>query len=354
MRFYAVRTEAIQLTQRALQQLDRQRLGSCQPGRALRVATLYGHLQCRADARGEVQLGLRELAAAWCLQRRLLRDDLRDLQALGWLSFCGGPQGTWIQLQQPHQTSLSPQLPAEQPVPPPAAQAAATCPEPLATDIAIATEPVSARAEPSAVVRAKPLHRQWIGRFAVVYNQHRPQTWPVYSPLGTALVARLERALFHAGGEEAFWLRLAAALQGMPEFWRTTYPKGRGGAECAAALLSAGRHAAGLGVEFWNVFSWGAQGSGPLASASRDPLLMAGGGADPAGADQARMAAIDHPDFARARTLLVWGDHAWRCQGMEAFALPAAEKQRLAELLEAAGVGERGHAAKQFAPEPER
>jgi hypothetical protein len=66
------------------------------------------------------------------------------------------------------------------------------------------------------------------------------------------------------------------------------------------------------------------------------------------------LAAIHHPDFARARKLLVWGDHAWRCQGMEAFDLPASEKQRLAELLEAAGLGEPGHAATQFAQEARR
>ena len=33
---------------------------------------------------------------------------------------------------------------------------------------------------------------------------------------------------------------------------------------------------------------------------------------------------------------------------MEAFALPDREKQRLAELLEAAGFGSPGHAARQF------
>ena len=84
MRFYAVCTEAIQLTHRALQQLDQGRRGSRQPSRALRVATLYGHLQTRADASGAVQLALRDLAAAWNLQPRLLRDDISDLQALGW------------------------------------------------------------------------------------------------------------------------------------------------------------------------------------------------------------------------------------------------------------------------------
>jgi hypothetical protein len=39
---------------------------------------------------------------------------------------------------------------------------------------------------------------------------------------------------------------------------------------------------------------------------------------------------------------------------MEAFDIPASEKQRLAELLEAAGLGEPGHAATQFAQEARR
>jgi hypothetical protein len=101
MSFYAVCTEAIQLTHRAMPQLDQGRRGSRQPSRALRVATLYGHLQTRADASGAVQLALRDLAAAWNLQPRLLRDDISDLQALGWLSYRCDWSGTMIHLNRP-------------------------------------------------------------------------------------------------------------------------------------------------------------------------------------------------------------------------------------------------------------
>ena len=142
MRFYAVRTEAIQLTNRALQQLDQRRRGSMQPGRALRMATLYGHLQCRANASdGVVELTLRDLATSWCLQRRLLHDDLCDLQSLGWLRFCTGRKGTRIHLQPPHLPSLQPQLPIEQTAPPRASEQEAQGLEPLATATAIAPEP---------------------------------------------------------------------------------------------------------------------------------------------------------------------------------------------------------------------
>ena len=42
MRFYAVSTEAVELTYRALQKLDRERNGSQRPSRALWVATSLG------------------------------------------------------------------------------------------------------------------------------------------------------------------------------------------------------------------------------------------------------------------------------------------------------------------------
>ena len=61
MRFYAVSTEAVELTFRALQKLDRDRKGSHRPSRALRVATLFGHLQCRARGGTNVQVGCRQL-----------------------------------------------------------------------------------------------------------------------------------------------------------------------------------------------------------------------------------------------------------------------------------------------------
>ena len=140
----------------------------------------------------------------------------------------------------------------------------------------------------------------------------------------------------------------------MPEFWRDKYPQGRSGADCAMALLSADRKAAGLGAEFWHVFCWGNQGQTAGASGSYTGRLLSGIGGNTPDVGSGHMAAIHHPDFVRAQQLLVWGDHAWRCQGMEAFDLPASEKQRLAELLEAAGLGEPGKAAEQFAQEGRR
>ena len=330
MRFYAVCTEAIQLTHRALQQLDQGRRGSRLPSRALRVATLYGHLQTRANAAGEVRLTVRDLAAAWNLQPRLLRDDINDLQALGWLNYRCDWRGTVIRLNRPELPSRS--CEPEDALLPVAAAAGAEspdAPEPLPAPAVDAPEPASPSAPDQALM----------ARFAEVYNQHKPQAWPAYSPRGTALAPRLRRAIRHAGGAETFWPQLARALRSMPEFWRVTYPQGRTGADCAAALLSADRKAAGLGVEFWHVVAWGAdtpQSGGGI------------GGNTAAGGDNAA-AAMHHPDYRRACRLLAWDGHTWLGVGMEAFALPAPEKQRLAELLEAAGFGTPGQAARQFA-----
>ena len=310
MRFYAVCTEAIQLTHRALQQLDQGRRGSRQPSRALRVATLYGHLQTRADASGAVQLALRDLAAAWNLQPRLLRDDISDLQALGWLSYRCDWRGTVIHLNRPLPPRSSARAVAQS-----SEAAAGGTQSPDASQNDPAVEPATSAPD-----------QALMARFVEVYNQHKPQAWPLYSPRGTALAARLRRGIRHAGGPEAFWRLMAQALRAMPEFWRSTYPQGRSGADCAAALLSADRQAAGLGPDFWHVFSWGA---------------AVGGAPRP-----------QEPDFQRACRLFAWGDHTWRGQGMEAFALPDSEKQRLTELLEAAGIGERGQASRQFAPAP--
>ncbi|WP_411877266.1 hypothetical protein, partial [Vulcanococcus limneticus] len=250
-----------------------------------------------------VQLGLRDLAAAWHLQPRELRADLKDLQAIGWLHYSSGPAGLRIQLTEP------------------------------ASVAAAATQ----RPETSAVVASIEPAQSLIDQFTAHYNRQRPASWPAYSPRGSALAARLRRAIAHAGGPETFWPLLTQALAGMPEFWRTTYPQGRSGADCAAVLFSADRHAAGLGVEFWHVFCWsGARGPGPAGR----------------GQDGARVGAAlplsPESDLLRARRLFVWGDHAWRGQGMEALKLPPAEKQRLAELLEAAGEGVPGAAAAQF------
>jgi len=317
MRFYAVCTEAIQLTHHALQQLDQGRRGSRQPSRALRVATLYGHLQTRTDACGDVRLALRDLAAAWNLQPRLLRDDLNDLQALGWLSYRCDWRGTVIRLQRPV-------APCSDSAPPDAALPISAAHGEQSTDDAAGTTPDRAD-QPASSAADQAL----IARFAEVYNQHKPQAWPSYSPRGTALAARLRRVIRHAGGTEAFWPLLTRALRTMPEFWRSTYPQGRSGPECAAALLSADRTAAGLGVEFWHVLSWGHAGEATAVAPTAEK-------------------AQQHPDFQRACRLLAWDGHSWLGVGMEAFDLPAPEKQRLAELLEAAGFGRPGHAAQQF------
>ena len=336
MRFYATRTEAIQRTYSALQQLDQRRKGSPNPSRAIRVATFYGHLQCRANAAGCVQLALRELASSWHLQPRLLREDLADLQALGWLNFRSDAYGTQVQLQ-----AISDQPPGErEPAERSRGDQATAELQPTEREPA---EPQAAEREPiqtTAKPATTPSQSQLIAQFAALYNQHKPKSWPAYSPNGNSLSARLQRAIRHAGGSDVFDQVLIQALQAMPDFWRSVYPQGRTGGACVAALLSGDRSTTGLGVEFWHVFSWGAPGSramGPGATCS-------------ATSGQGRSSVESDPDFRRACRLFVWGDHAWRGQGMEAFELPDQEKQRLTELLEAAGLGSPGQAAKQFAP----
>lgn len=310
MRFYAVSTEAIQHTARALQQLEQRRQGSPRRSRALRVAQLYGHLQCRARDGRAVELGLRELAAAWALQPRELRADLQDLQSLGWLHYSSSARGICVQLADA------------------VGSAAAIGPQP-------ATEPTP---EPTPQLTASAADQALIARFAEHYNRHRPQAWPAYSPRGTALAARLRRVVRHAGGAEAFWPVLARALQSMPDFWRNTYPRGRSGADCAAALLSADRRAAGLGVEFWHVLAWGADAPQPCG----------GSGGQPAGAGDGAAAGLQESDLEKARRLLFWCRDHWHGTGIEAAKLDRREKQRLAELLEAQGDGRPGTAAEQF------
>lgn len=331
MRFYATRTEAIQRTYSALQQLDQRRKGSPNPSRAIRVATFYGHLHCRANAAGCVQLALRELASSWHLQPRLLREDLADLQALGWLNFRSDAFGTRVQLQE-----ISDQPPGElEPAERSRGDQATAELQPTEREPA---EPQAAEREPiqtTAKPATTPSQSQLIAQFAALYNQHKPKSWPAYSPNGNSLAARLQRAIRHAGGAKAFDQVLIQALQAMPEFWRSVYPQGRTGGACVAALLSGDRSTSGLGIEFWHVFSWGATGSKNAASAA---------------GSQGSSSVESDPDFRRACRLFVWGDHAWRGQGMEAFELPDQEKQRLTELLEAAGLGSPGQAAKQFAP----
>jgi hypothetical protein len=330
MRFYATRTEAIQRTYSALQQLDQRRKGSPNPSRAIRVATFYGHLQCRANAAGSVQLALRELASSWHLQPRLLREDLADLQALGWLNFRSDAFGTQVQLLAISDQPTGELEPAEQ-----SRGDQATADQQSAEPQADEPEAIQSTAKPATT----PSQSQLIAQFAALYNQHKPKSWPAYSPNGNSLAARLQRAIRHAGGPKVFDQVLIQALQAMPEFWRNVYPQGRTGGACVAALLSGDRSTTGLGVEFWHVFSWGAPGSSAM-----------GPGATASAASCQGSSAESDPDFRRACRLFVWGDHAWRGQGMEAFELPDQEKQRLTELLEAAGLGSPGQAAKQFAP----
>ena len=358
MRFYAVRTEAIELTHQALQTLDQGRKGSGRASRALRVATLYGHLQCRAQSGQPIRLGCRDLANAWHLQPRELRADLQDLAAIGWLSYTSSTAGLCIRLHEPDGSAVPvdqggdgealDDTPAEQPTAEVNAAPVGDSPEPEVLS------PELNSPEPAAEPERTPAMSQLISEFAQLYNQHKPQSWPAYSPRGSSLAGRLQKAIRHAGGAETFRSVLIAALRRVPEFWRNTYPQGRSGADCATVLLSGDRKAAGLGVEFWHVFSWGSQGTEASCTSAYTQRHSGGIRGNTPEVGSGRLAAIHHPDFARARKLLVWGEHAWRCQGMEAFDLPASEKQRLAELLEAAGLGEPGHAATQFAQEARR
>ena len=355
MRFYAVRTEAVALTHQALQKLDQGRKGSRRASRALRVATLYGHLQCRARDGHTIQLSCRDLANAWHVQTRELRADLQDLEAIGWLSYTSGPLGLSIRLNDPdeHLDPGDEDADVEAVDDSPLIEIPSTSEVPAS---AIAQPPAIAEvmSEPSAQPKLAPVQSPLIAQFAATYNQHKPESWPAYKSTGNALAGRLNKAIRHAGGADAFWAVMIQALRRMPEFWRVTYPQGRNGADCAMALLSADRKAAGLGVEFWHVFCWGSKVQTAGSSGPYTGRLSGGIGGNTPQVGSGHMAAIHHPDFARARKLLVWGDHAWRCQGMEAFDLPASEKQRLAELLEAAGLGEPGHAATQFAQEARR
>jgi hypothetical protein len=67
----------------------------------------------------------------------------------------------------------------------------------------------------------------------------------------------VQQAIERAGGREAFWSVLKQALKAMPAFWRTTYPQGRSGADCARALFRCDQGNEDLGWEFWHVFLWG-------------------------------------------------------------------------------------------------
>jgi hypothetical protein len=352
MRFYAVSTEAVELTFRALQKLDRDRKGSHRPSRALRVATLFGHLQCRARGGTNVQVGCRQLAEAWHLHPREIRADLQDLEAIGWLSYTSSTTGLCIRLHEPEE-HLDPghegadleavdESPVE-PIPSRSVEPASAVVQPR-----VMTQVVS---EPSAEPKRAPVQSPLIAQFAATYNQHKPETWPAYKPTGNALAGRLQKAIRHAGGAEAFWSVLIQALQRMPEFWRVTYPQGRSGVDCATALFTADRKAAGLGEELWHVFCWGA-----ADAAQYTGRPYSGIGGNTPGVGHNRPAAISgyHPDHRHACKLLLWDGHEWKGRGMEAAKLPVSELQRLAEILEAAGFGKPGKAAEQFAQETRR
>ena len=295
MQFFAVRSEAIARTHQALQALSLQGATSGSgPSRALRVAQLYGHLQVRSADSGQLTLVLSELAAQWHLQPRQLRADLEALQAMGWLSYAGTSRGTDIQLHEP--TSLSRSGSSKGPG---------------------ASNPAAATHQP-----AQPGSSELLERVAEHYNHHKPTSWPAYRARGQALLPKLQCAIRHAGDLDRFLGRLAQALAAMPAFWRTTYPQGRSGAECLAVLLACDRSCAGLGVEFWHVFSWGSAADSPPMGTST---------------------------VSRAQMLLAWDGHHWRGQGVAALKLSLKEKRQLAEALEAAGLGIAGTAAQQFA-----
>jgi hypothetical protein len=177
---------------------------------------------------------------------------------------------------------------------------------------------------------------------AALYNQHRPSTWPAYQPRGNSLRSKLRQALRQAGSADALVDTLTAALRAMPSFWRHTYPQGRSGAECMAVLFCTDRGCAGLGVEFWHLFSWAqaaAQGAGRPAAVAPQ--------ASDSGPTQQATSAID--ELQRARRLFLWDSGVWRSQGREALLLSLAEKRELALLLEADGLGIPGTAERQFA-----
>ena len=376
LQFFAVHSEALATTHEALQRhASSQGLRPPGPTRALRIAQLYGHLQLRAAGRSSLALALSELAASWRFQPRQLRQDLALLQALGWLSARGTTRGTVISLSGPEpadradgppaQGSPEPEAPcAAQPEPeasrtaPPAPVApSAAPPEPAAQLVSAAQAtpdtPVGSPSPPETAKAPKADEsRDLLQRLAGLYNQHRPSTWPAYQPRGNGLGTKLRQALRQAGSADALADTLTAALQSMPPFWRTTYPQGRSGSECMAALFSTDRGCAGLGVEFWHVFSWAQAALQGSAEASGDRSRSA---AVPAAAGGAATAAAD-PAAAlqRARRLFLWDSGVWRGQGREALLLSQPQKRELAQLLEASGLGIPGTAEQQFAdPEPD-
>jgi hypothetical protein len=361
LQFFAVHSEALATTYDALQRhASAHGLRPPGPTRALRIAQLFGHLQLRSAGRSSVVVALSELAATWRFQPRQLRQDLALLQALGWLSARGTTRGTVISLSGPDPAGDGDGdgQPAHG-FPEPAAPRSAK-PEPAAQLVSAAQAtpdtPVGSPPPPEAVPAARADEsRDLLQRLAGLYNQHRPSTWPAYQPRGNGLGTKLRQALRQAGSADALADTLTAALQSMPPFWRTTYPQGRSGSECMAVLFSTDRGCAGLGVEFWHLFSW-AQAAGN-SSADASGTWSAAAALDGADQGEAPMAA-GHPvdELQRARRLFLWDSGVWRGQGREALMLSQREKRDLALLLEASGEGIPGTAAQQFLdpdPDPE-
>ena len=364
LQFFAVHSEALATTHDALQRhASAHGLRPPGPTRALRIAQLYGHLQLRSAGRSSVVVALSELAATWRFQPRQLRQDLALLQALGWLSARGTTRGTVISLSgpepadrgdvdgQPAQGFPEPAAPYPAKTEPAAPCAAQLEPAAQLVSAAQATPdtPVGSPSPPETAKAPKADEsRDLLQRLAGLYNQHRPSTWPAYQPRGNGLGTKLRQALRQAGSADALADTLTAALRAMPPFWRTTYPQGRSGSECMAALFSTDRGCAGLGVEFWHLFSW--------SQAAGDSSAESGGDwSDPETSERAPMAA-GHPgdELQRARRLFLWDSGVWRGQGREALLLSQQEKRELALLLEASGEGIPGTAEQQFLdPEPE-
>jgi hypothetical protein len=344
----------------------------------LRIAQLFGHLQLRSAGRSSVVVALSELAATWRFQPRQLRQDLALLQALGWLSARGTTRGTVISLSAPEPADRGDGQPA-QGFPEPAAPHPAK-PEPPALRVGqldpatLRTAPPEAAAQLVSAAQATPdtpdssstppetakapkadESRDLLQRLAGLYNQHRPSTWPAYQPRGNGLGTKLRQALRQAGSADALADTLTAALRAMPPFWRTTYPQGRSGSECMAALFSTDRGCAGLGVEFWHLFSWAQAALDCNADSGGDWSDPTGhGGADASDADRTAGNPVD--ELNRARRLFLWDSGVWRGQGREALLLSQQEKRELALLLEASGEGIPGTAEQQFldpVPEPE-
>jgi len=387
LQFFAVHSEALAHTHDALQ-AHAMAQGERTPGptRALRIAQLYGHLQLRAAGREQFAIALCELAASWRLQPRQLRQDLALLQALGWLSATGTTRGTVISLKEPTAPEPAELAEREASQRPPEAPAGRVEPaerdlQPgvprkrpqgrlrlMAADTATARRQVGSGSlpeleptEPPTLARENVISvatatkrrsssakdtpagdSQLLQRLTELYNTHRPPSWPAYHPRGQGLRAKVRQALRQAGGPDALAATLIAALQGMPAFWRTTYPQGRSGAECFAVLFSTDRGCAGLGVEFWHLFTWAQEHT---AQPSGEPTGVA---TKPAPEDPLQ----------KAQRLFLWDSGVWRAQGREALLLSIHEKRELALLLEAHGQGIPGTAERQFAeaepspPEP--